>query len=148
MLAHLPTLPLIIQVDQVDRDRNIEEILFALEQHNRIRCIHVELSLRVLQKFVMAIDGELPIHEHLVMMTGPMATDTEDDATFVLPETIQAPHLRLLTLHCPSNRILISHNCHGPRHTLPLHTRLIHLLKCVPVDFVLASTRGAHDLQR
>lgn len=98
MLAHSPTLPLVIQINYIDRDRNIEEIFFALEQPNCICSIHVELSVQVLQKFVMAIDGKLPILEHLVMITGPMATVSEDDTTLVLTETIQAQHLRLLTL--------------------------------------------------
>jgi len=40
-----------------------EGIFLAVEQPNRIRCIRVGLSLRGLQKLVMAIDDELPILE-------------------------------------------------------------------------------------
>jgi hypothetical protein len=101
MLAHSPPLPLVI--NYVDGDPSItaedEEGLFlALEQPNRIRCIRVVLSLQDLQKFVMAIDNELPILEYLIMVN--TKTGREDDATLVFPETIQAPHLRHLALHC------------------------------------------------
>jgi hypothetical protein len=98
MLAHSPPLPLVIDYLRVNGDRNVttedeEGIFLALEQLNRIRCIRVGLSLQDSQKFVMAIDGELPILEYLVMATGE-----KDDATLVLPDTIQAPHLRSLVL--------------------------------------------------
>jgi len=96
MLAHSPPLPLVI--DYLDGDpymaaEDEEGLFLALEQPNRIRCIRVELSLQDLQKFVMAIDDELPILEYLVM-----ATAGEGDATLVFPDTIQAPHLRHLAL--------------------------------------------------
>jgi hypothetical protein len=99
MLAHSPPLPLAI--DYVDEDCNMtaedeEGIFLALEQPNRIRNIRVGLSLPDLQKFVMALDGELPILEYLVMCL--MATDREDGATLVFPETIQVPQLRHLVL--------------------------------------------------
>jgi len=95
MLAHSPPLPIVI--DYVDGDGNVEEGIFlALEQPNRIRCIRVALCLQDLQKFVMAIDDELPALEYLVMvLTG---AGREGDATLVFPDTIQAPHLRHLAL--------------------------------------------------
>ena len=94
MLAHSPPLPLVI--DYLDGDCNItaddkEGISLALKQPTRVRCIRLALSFQDLQKLVMAIDDELPILEYLVM-------GTEDDATLVFPETIQAPHLRHLLL--------------------------------------------------
>jgi hypothetical protein len=95
MLAHLP--PLLLVIDYVDEDGNIEEGLFlALKQPIRIHCIRVHLSLQNLQKFVMAIDDELPNLEYLVM--GLIGVGREDDASLLLPDTIQAPHLRHLTL--------------------------------------------------
>ncbi|KAF8496774.1 hypothetical protein F5888DRAFT_1803948 [Russula emetica] len=97
MLAHSPPLPLVI--DYFGGDRNLtaedeEEIFLALEQPNRVRCIRVGMSLRGLQKLLMAIDDELPILECLVMTSG-----REDDAsTLVFPDKIEAPHLRHLVL--------------------------------------------------
>jgi hypothetical protein len=100
MLAHSPPLPLIIDYlddRNIEGDRNIEEGIFlALEQPNRIRCIRVALYLQDLQKFVMAIDDELPVLECLLM--GLMGAGREDDAALVFPEKIQAPHLRHLVL--------------------------------------------------
>ena len=97
MLANSPPLPLVI--DYLDESPNItaedeEGIFLALEQPNRIRYVRVGLSFQCLQKFVMAIDHELPILEYLVMVRM-----TEDQyTTFVFPETIRAPRLRHLVL--------------------------------------------------
>ncbi|KAI0271762.1 hypothetical protein BGY98DRAFT_1100250 [Russula aff. rugulosa BPL654] len=80
MLANSPTLPLVIDYLGGGRDVTAEDeegIFIALEQPNPIRCIRVGLSLHGMQKFVMAIDHELPILEYL---------------------TIQAPHLHHLGL--------------------------------------------------
>jgi hypothetical protein len=98
MLANSPTLPLVIDYLGGGRDVTAEDeegIFIALEQPNPIRCIRVGLSLHGMQKFVMAIDHELPILEYLVLVM--TATEDESDA-FVFPETIQAPHLHHLGL--------------------------------------------------
>jgi len=94
MLAHSPPLPLVI--DYLDEDCNItaedkEGVSLALKQPTRIRCIRLVMSFQDLQKFVMAIDDELPILEYLIM-------GSEGGATLVFPETIQAPRLRHLHL--------------------------------------------------
>ena len=98
MLAYSPPFPLVInylyrnhKIQVYEEDE--EGILLALEQHNRIRCIRVRLPLRVLQKFVMAIDHELPSLEYLLMVM-----TEEDGDTLVFPERIQAPHLHYLGL--------------------------------------------------
>jgi hypothetical protein len=109
ILANSPPLPLVI--DYIDGSHHYdldgrpngpgitaedkEGIFLALEQPNRIRYIRVGLSFQYLQKFFMAIDHELPILEYLVMLR--MSRD--HDATFVFPETIQAPRLRHIVLH-------------------------------------------------
>lgn len=95
MLAHSAPLPLVINyLEGRNMTAEVEEgFLLALKQPNRIRCIRVGLSPQNLQKFVMAIDDELPILEYLVM-----ATDGEDEASLIFPGTIQAPHLRNLIL--------------------------------------------------
>ena len=101
MFAHSPPLP--ITVDYIDRygitAEDEEGILLALEQRHRVRHLRLFFPVRTLQKLVMAIDGEFPILEYLIV--DPL---TKDNTTLVLPETFQAPHLRHLALSgftCP-----------------------------------------------
>ena len=96
MLATNPlTVPLVIDyLGGYTAAKGEEGISLALEQTNRIRCIRLESSLHVMQKFVRAIYHELPILEYLVLVMTPRT----DDVTFALPETIQAPRLRHLAL--------------------------------------------------
>jgi len=96
MLAHSPPLPLII--DHVDRSRPItaedeEQIMLALQYHNRIRRIRLLVPGWNLQKFIAAIDKEFPILEYLYIK--PL---TYNNIGFVVPEILQAPHLRHLVL--------------------------------------------------
>jgi hypothetical protein len=45
------------------------------------------------------------------------------------PETLQAPHLRLLWLRLyPSDRISVTHDCCGRRHSQSCHGPPIHIL--------------------
>ena len=96
MLAHSPPLPLV--VDYMDPNRDItakeEGILLALKQRDRVRRIRLEVPLPNLQKLIVAIDEEYPILEYLVI-TPPLK---DQSATLMLPETLQAPHLRHLAL--------------------------------------------------
>jgi len=96
MLAQSPPLPLI--VDYFSKDdiaaEDEEAIFLALEQRDRVRRIRLIVPYPDLQKFAMAIDGEYPILEHLIL-----APSAENMSTvLVLPETLQAPHLRHLAL--------------------------------------------------
>ena len=95
MLAHSPPLPLTVDYSREDgiTAEDEEGILLALERRHLVR--HLCLSSRVqnLQKLVMAIDEELPILEYLVVY--PWA---KDSTALMLPETLQAPHLRHLAL--------------------------------------------------
>jgi hypothetical protein len=101
MLAHSPPLPL--TVDYIDKDgitaQDEQGILLALEQRHRIRYLRLVFPVQNLQKFVRAIDEEFPILEYLVMYP-PL----KDNTALMLQGTLQAPHLRHLTLRgfaCP-----------------------------------------------
>jgi hypothetical protein len=101
MLAHSPPLPL--TVDYTDKDgitaEDEEGILLALEQRHRVRHLRLVFPVQSLQKLVMAIDEDFPILDYLIMHP-PL----EDSTALMLPETLQAPHLRHLTLRsfaCP-----------------------------------------------
>ena len=97
MLAHSPPFPLVVDYCDGDRfhsEKDVERILLALEQPNRIRRIRVDSFLEDLQQFVMAIDDGLPNLEYLALG----ARNVGDDATLVFPETVQTPHLRHLVL--------------------------------------------------
>jgi hypothetical protein len=95
MLAHSPPLPLTVDYDSKDgiTAEDEEGLLLALEQRHRVRHLRLYLPVQNLRKLVMAIDEEFPILEYLIV--GPW---TKDNPALVLPETLQAPHLRHLAL--------------------------------------------------
>jgi hypothetical protein len=101
MLAHSPPLPL--TVDYIGEDgitaEDEEAILLALEQRHRVCHLCIVFPNQIIQKLVMAIEEEFPILEYLIV-----DPSTRDDTPLVLPETLQAPHLRhlmLRTFACP-----------------------------------------------
>jgi hypothetical protein len=97
MLAHSPPLPLVIDYRGTDVTAEEEEaIVLALEQRDRVRRIRFNLPVLKLQKLVKAIDGEYPILEYLIFMDPPK----EKRTVLILPETLQIPHLRHLTIDC------------------------------------------------
>jgi hypothetical protein len=103
MLAHSPPLPLTIDYagEGGIAAEDEEGILLALEQRHRVRHLRLGFSVQSMQKLVMAIDEEFPILEYLILY--PLAKDSTATA-LVLPETLQAPHLRHLLLShltCP-----------------------------------------------
>ncbi|KAI0268569.1 hypothetical protein BGY98DRAFT_1101433 [Russula aff. rugulosa BPL654] len=103
MLAHAPPLPLTVDYYSEDSITAEDEnrILLALEQRHRVRHLRLTMSVQNLQKLVMAIDGEFPILEYLIM--DPW-TNLKEDTPLMLPETLQAPHLRhfmLGSFACP-----------------------------------------------
>jgi len=96
MLAHSPPFPLVI--DHVDQSRPItaedeEQIMLALQHPDRVRRIRLLVPTQNLQKFIAAMDKEFPILEYLHI--GPL---TYNNTGFVVPEILQAPHLRHLVL--------------------------------------------------
>jgi hypothetical protein len=99
MLAHSPPFPIIINFYHIIHDWDItaedeQGIVFALQQRNRVRHIHLRVPIQNLQRFSMAIDEEYSLLESLVMLH-----PTWDNSTSVtLPPKFQAPHLQRLVL--------------------------------------------------
>ena len=100
VLAHSPHLPL--TVDYMDRDgitaEDEEGFLLALKQRHRVRHLRLFFPEQILQRLVVAIEGEFPILEYLIVE--PRAEST----ALMLPETLQTPNLHHLTLFgfvCP-----------------------------------------------
>jgi hypothetical protein len=97
MLAHSLPLPLVIDYQGTEITTEDEEaIMLALEQRDRVRRVRFKLPVLKLQRLIKAIDGEYPILEYLIFVD-PL----EDRSTvLILPETLQAPHLRHLAIGC------------------------------------------------
>ena len=100
MLAHSPPLPLIIdyQLDQYDdiTAEDEEGAVLALKQHDRVRHARLSMSVTGLQRLIMAMDDGYPILEYLIIVN----RDAEDESSMlIIPETLQAPHLRHLSLY-------------------------------------------------
>ena len=97
MLAHSPPLPLVIDYIQEYHGIPAEDeqrAILALKQRDRVRRIILELSIANLQKLLVIIKEEYLILEHLTIRH-----QIKDNRTFLtLPETLEAPHLRHLTL--------------------------------------------------
>ena len=97
MLAHSPPLPLVIDYHEFNITGEDEDaIILALAQRDRVRRIRFKLPVLKLQKLIMAIDGEYPILEYLIL--GYPSKDKRTVLT--LSETLHAPHLRLLGIAC------------------------------------------------
>jgi hypothetical protein len=97
MLAHSPPLPLVIDYQGTDiTAEDGEAIILALEQRDRVRRIRIDIPFLQLQKLIMAIDGEYPTLEYLML-----ADPTKEMSTvLILPGTLQTPHLRHLAIGC------------------------------------------------
>ena len=95
MLARSPPLPLVIdcQYHGITAEDQ-EEIILALKQRDRVRRIRFGLPVLKLQKFIMAINGEYPILEYLILMDPPRDKHT----LLILPKTLRTPHLRHLLI--------------------------------------------------
>ena len=101
MLAHSPSLPLVI--DYGDEDRyfaTAEEermIIPALRQRDRVRRVRLRMPVPVMEKLIMTIDDEYPMLEYLIL-----ESQTEyglySTLASVLPESLKTPRLRHLLL--------------------------------------------------
>ena len=97
MLTHSPPLPLVVDHRYYDITAEDEEaIILALEQRERVRRIRFNLPVLKLQKLIMTIDGEYPILEYLILKD-PLE---DKNKVLILPETLQTPHLRHLSISC------------------------------------------------
>ncbi len=102
MLTRFPPWPLI--VDYVDKDRELtvddkEGIQLALQHRDRVRRIGLWVPNSHLRNLVVAIDGEFPVLEHLLI---GLQTKHDMRMSLTLRDTFQAPHLRhLVFIHFP-----------------------------------------------
>jgi hypothetical protein len=97
MLVHSPPLPLVIDYSKIDITAEDEEaIIFALAQRDRVRRIRFGRRAIKLQRLIMTIDGEYPILEYLILGV----PDEEKSTILTLPDTLQTPNLRHLTIDC------------------------------------------------
>ena len=99
MLAHSPPLPLIVDHFGLD-DYNItaeeeEGVLLALQHRDRVHRVRLNMPVPHLQRLVLAMDGEFPMLENLVL-TPP--DKRKINTSLALPKEFQAPHLRHLIL--------------------------------------------------
>ena len=154
MLAHSPPIPLTVDYGSDDgiTDEDEEGILLALGQRHRVRHLHFWLPVQNVRKLVMAIDGEFPILEYLIMealaegRTALTLPETLQDASSSTPSTSTSPHAGRLRL---SNSTSITPDCPGPCHTQSHNktpTRLLSNIYTAAMDFVYAPTRGPRNL--
>jgi hypothetical protein len=155
MLAHSPPFPLIIDYTD-ERDALTAEyeeaIVLSLGRRYRIR---LAMPVPNLQKLIVAMDEEYPVLECLVL--GP---SKQDSTALMFPGTLQAPHLRHLTLLGFANPIgsslfitavpavVNNRDPIRPRHTLPHHyppTRLLAARYSAPTDFTHAPAGDPHN---
>ena len=98
MLTHSPPLPLVIDYEGTTyitaEDEDI--IILALEKRDRIRRIRFNIPVLSLQKLIQAIDGEYPNLEYLILAD----MRNEKSTLLTLPETLEMPRLRHLTINC------------------------------------------------
>ena len=96
MLAHSPPLPLVIDYRLHEDDITAEDeegAILALERYDRVRRVRLSMSVTNLKKIIVAMDGEYPILEYLIIGH----PDKDNGSILTFPETLQAPHLRHLT---------------------------------------------------
>ncbi len=102
MLAHSPPLPLIIDYLNEKKDITAEDeegIINALRHRDRVCRIRLAKPTPVLEKLIIALDGEYPILEYLLIkLQHGQRPLTWRNRNLNLPETFQAPHLRHLIL--------------------------------------------------
>ena len=102
MLAHSPpAIPIII--DHFDDDQNLtaedeKGIILALQHRDRVRRVRLLKPTLLLEKLIVALDGEFPILEFLLIWHQRYHEPSVDITNLNFPETFRAPHLRKLLL--------------------------------------------------
>ena len=97
MLANSPSFPLVI--DHLVDTGDAEGIILALQHRDRVRRIRLRNIVPELQKLILALDGEYPILEYMVIQHQSYFTHRSTIETSLnLPETFRAPHLRQLVM--------------------------------------------------
>ena len=104
MLAHSPPgIPLIIDhFDDKYQDLSTEDkkgIVFALQHRDRVRRVRLLKPTPILQKLIIALDGEFPILDFLLIWHQRYHRPVIEQITDLnFPETFRASHLRRLLL--------------------------------------------------
>ena len=103
MLANYPPLPLIIDYfDDKYHDFTAEDeegINLALKHRDRVRCIRLMKPIPILQKIIIALDGEFPILEFLLIQHQRFHRPLiKNIPSLNLPKAFRAPHLRQVFL--------------------------------------------------
>ena len=95
MLANSPPLPLTVDYGGEDSiaAENEKNISLALQQRDRLRHLRLTFPVQNLRRFIVAIDGEYPILEYLILESRAVS-----NTALMLPETLQAENLRHLSL--------------------------------------------------
>ena len=96
MLAYSPTLPLVVDYGDEDREVTTQDengILLALHRRRRVRHIRLCMPSSSLRKLLVAISGEFPILAYL-----SINPPNNDGQSLTLPETFEAPRLRHIAL--------------------------------------------------
>ena len=104
MLAHSPpAIPIIIDhYDEEYQDLTAEDeegIFLALKHSDRVRRIRLFKPIPILQRIIIALDGEFPILEFLFIVHQLSHRPViENIPSLNFPDTFRAPHLRQLVL--------------------------------------------------
>ena len=96
MLAHSPSLPLVVDHDYEGHDLAAEDeegTILALRHRDRVARVNLRLPVSSLQKLITALDDEFPILEFLYI-----APPAKHDTLLTLPAMFRAPQLRLFIL--------------------------------------------------
>ena len=99
MLGHLPPIPLVI--DYSDRTRMMtlqdeDNIRLGLERHDRIHRVDLQAPSSSFHPWLLRMNQDFPRLEDLSLLS--TTTETEE-TSLMLPETLQTPNLRRLSLH-------------------------------------------------
>jgi hypothetical protein len=94
-LDHLPPLPLFVNYDADEGMTELDELgmYHALQLHERVRHIGLDLPPSILLKVLMLMDEQFPILEHL-----SLSLADKNDIPLTLPKAFLAPNLRHLAL--------------------------------------------------
>ena len=103
MLAHSPpAIPIIIDhFDENYQELTTEDekgIILALQHRDRVRRVRLLKPTQILQKLIIALDGEFPMLEFLLVWHQRFHVPVIDITNLNLPERFRAPHLRQLLL--------------------------------------------------
>ena len=94
-LGHLPPIPLIIDYsDMTSKDE--DNIRLGLEQHDRIHRVDLQAPSSSFHPWLLQMNQHFPRLEDLSLLS---TTTESEEMSPVLPETLQTPSLRRLSLH-------------------------------------------------